>query len=151
MYRTHGHAAGRRTGEYKSWRAMLARCNNPNDPAFDRYGGRGIKVCSAWSSFENFLSDMGERPEGMTLDREDNDGDYTPSNCRWSTPCGQGANKRNNHLITAAGETKTISNWARDLGVDAKAIRHRIEVMGWTPEQAVTTPKRSKPVEVMYA
>ena len=130
---------------------MLARCNNPNDPAFDRYGGRGIRVCEAWLSFENFLADMGVRPAGMTLDREDNDGDYTLSNCRWATPRVQGANKRTNHLITVRGETKPLSVWARDLGVDAKAIRHRIDAMGWTSEQAVTTPKGSKPVEVVDA
>lgn len=91
----HGHASyGKPSRTYKSWRSMLDRCTNPNKDNFAQYGGRGIKVCADWMFFENFLADMGERPEGMTLDRIDSDGHYEPANCRWATLSVQQRNKR---------------------------------------------------------
>jgi hypothetical protein len=93
---THGHSRERNpTPEYLSWKAMNARCNNPNSPDFPNYGGRGITVCARWDSFENFLADMGQRPEGKTLDRYPNmNGNYEPGNCWWSTPKEQANNRR---------------------------------------------------------
>jgi hypothetical protein len=86
---------GERTGAYTSWEAMKRRVLNPNAINYDRYGGRGIRICERWMSFENFYADMGDRPDGMTLDRyPDVDGNYEPSNCRWATATQQSNNQR---------------------------------------------------------
>lgn len=87
----HGMAS---TGAHRSWQAMNRRCNNPNTPDYPYYGGRGISVCERWKDFANFYEDMGARPEGLTLDRVDPDGDYEPDNCRWATRLEQTRNRK---------------------------------------------------------
>jgi hypothetical protein len=92
----HGHSRnGQRSSEYISWHMMLQRCNNPNTPCYEDYGGRGIKVCERWRKFENFLEDMGKKPDPkMTIDRVDVNGNYEPTNCCWATRKQQRANQR---------------------------------------------------------
>jgi len=90
---------GKASGAYVSWISMVSRCNNPNNVDYHYYGGRGISVCERWLIFENFFEDMGERPEGMTIDRfPDKDGNYEPSNCRWATRKQQGQYRRTQKL-----------------------------------------------------
>ncbi|MCK0507933.1 hypothetical protein [Aromatoleum anaerobium] len=105
----HGHSAGGKvSGTYVSWTQMIQRCKTETNPQYPLYGGRGITVCESWMSFDNFLSDMGERPERMTIDRIDTNGDYEPNNCRWATQKEQQNNRRNNRLLTAYGKTQTL-------------------------------------------
>lgn len=88
---THGYSG---TSIYMTWGDMINRCTNASHPRYADYGGRGVSVCDRWRRFENFLADMGDRPPGLTLDRIDNDGNYEPSNCRWTDPSTQAKNRR---------------------------------------------------------
>jgi hypothetical protein len=135
----HGH---RNTITYASWIAMKARCNRPSHMHYSSYGGRGIVICERWLQFENFLADMGPRPSRKhSLDRIDNDGNYEPGNCRWATAYEQGANTRQNRLITFRGTTMCLKNWARTVGIKENLLRYRIS-KGWTLDKALTTPTR---------
>lgn len=91
----HGHAKGNGSPTYRSWRAMMNRCTNKSVRDYEQYGGRGITICERWTdSFEKFLLDMGERPDGCSLDRINSNGNYEPLNCRWATPSEQVKNRR---------------------------------------------------------
>lgn len=133
----------RRTKTYRVWSRMKERCIRPGHKSWSDYGGRGIKVCAAWLRFEPFLADMGEVPQGMTLDRIDTDGDYCPENCRWATMKEQARNRRSNHLLTMDGETKTLMEWSEDprCHVSRDALNKRIRY-GWDTRRAITTPHR---------
>ena len=136
----HGHAQnGHRSPTYYSWQAMRERCLNPHHKNFNRYGGRGICVCSRWNCFLSFLHDMGERPEGKTLDRIDNDGNYCPENCRWATLNKQMKNRSTTRFLTFHGVTKTILEWGNILNMHPDTIKSRIR-RGWDVNKTLTMP-----------
>lgn len=121
---------------------MHDRCRRPKHIAFPRYGGRGIKVCDRWQDFSLFLADMEPSWQaGLTLDRIDNDGPYSPGNCRWSTVKTQMRNKSTNRLLTFDGATRPLSEWAEVIGISSNALQLRL-FKGWPIEKALTTPPR---------
>jgi len=128
------------TPEYHTWCALRKRCQNPNDPAYHHYGGRGISVHPSWADFTTFLNDMGQRPSPKhTLERLDNDGDYAPGNCKWETRKAQANNRRSSRLIAFNGETRTLSEWADFTGIKPRTIYQRL-YNGWPIDQALTVP-----------
>ena len=135
---THGMA---KTPIYNVWRSMIKRCNVPTHKSYGYYGGRGIEVCQRWMVFENFYSDMGDKPAGMSLDRIDNNGNYEPDNCRWATSKQQTRNKRSNRLLTLDGETKSLVEWSETLGLHPTTINKRIKA-GWAIDVALTTSNK---------
>lgn len=128
----HGAAKnGTRSPTYLSWASMKQRCLNQNSTAYDRYGGAGISVCPEWigaDGFKNFVADMGERPEGLTLDRIDNSLGYSPDNCRWADWRTQMRNRRVARMITYNGRTMCASEWAREVGTDRSNISRRLKL-----------------------
>lgn len=128
---------------YYSWGNMVQRCTNPKYTYYARYGGRGIKICERWLDFSNFLEDMGERPDGMTLDRIDNDGDYELSNCRWASRKDQALN-RNNCFYTLKGVTKTWDEWLEHYNIKRSTFDQRVYGYKWSIEKALMTPVRKR-------
>ncbi len=138
------------TPEYRAWRGMRDRCHNPANKDYAGWGGRGITVCERWrASFIAFYNDMGPRPSSSrSIDRIDNDGPYSPENCRWATYSEQNNNQRTHkprsidRPITFLGKTQTIAQWAREAGLPYEAFRRRIVNRGWPMDKAMTTPLR---------
>lgn len=128
---------------YGSYRAMLHRCYNTENSMYHRYGGRGIKVCSRWLGDQgpaNFLADMGEKPSPKhTIERINNDGDYSPDNCRWATMAEQADNRCTTNHVTVDGKTLSPTAWDRNLGNGLNIVGDRIR-RGWDHEAAVTKP-----------
>ena len=138
---THGMS---HTRLYNIWSCMISRCENANNTAFAYYGGRGITICPEWRSFVGFhkWAVAHDYDEHLTLDRIDNDGDYSPENCRWGTQREQMLNTRANNHITAFGETKPATLWARDSRCpldNPQTITKRVS-RGWDAEKAITAP-----------
>lgn len=126
---------------YGRWKNMLDRCYNPACTAYPDYGGRGIKVCEAWHDIKTYILHVGfGYKEGLELDRIDNDGDYEPANVRWATVEKNCNNRRSCCLLTYAGQTKTMTEWAKEYKISNAVLRDRLEVLKWGVTRALTTP-----------
>ena len=141
----HGHTSGKFSPTYHSWAGMIQRCTNPRRPYFKRYGGRGIRVCDRWMTFTNFLTDMGERPKGLTLERINNDGHYELSNCCWASRSRQNRNTSQTVMVTINGVTKSMQDWCDVQGMSVETVRSRHKKQGWSWERAITTPRQMQP------
>lgn len=127
--------------EYKSWQGMRQRCENPNSDSFKNYGARGICVCKKWRTFNNFYLDMGRKPSPeYTIERLNNDGNYSKNNCVWATKKQQGRNKRNNHIIVFMGQTKCLAEWSELLDIAYPVLQQRLGKYGWSVWESFTTP-----------
>lgn len=127
---THGHNSNyKKSPEAVCYNAMHQRCTNPKTMNFSDYGGRGIKICDRWlESFENFLSDMGEKPsKNHSIDRIDPDGNYEPDNCRWVPRSVQDNNKRNSRKLAYNGRVQTVTEWAKEYNINASTLFHRLK------------------------
>ena len=143
---THGHSPiSGQSITYMAWGNMLGRCNNPSKERYPRYGGRGIRVCSRWHVFANFLADMGVKPIGMMLERKNNDGNYCKKNCKWAPLSEQANNRSNNRPITWKGKTLNEIQWARKIGASPVAFRMRIH-RGWPLQKVFEQPYRNRNV-----
>jgi hypothetical protein len=131
---THGKSKSK---AYSIWNQMIQRCTNPNHISYQWYGAVGVYVVTKWMQFESFFNDMGEVPEGMSIDRIDVSGPYGPENCRWTTMKQQQRNRKNNVKLVIEGEEKTIAEWAESEGAAKEATIRRRVVMGWSPKQSV--------------
>ena len=129
------------TQTYKIWSGIKRRCCNPNEENYKNYGGRGIKICHEWNdSFEIFYRDMGERPQGTSIERIDPNGDYCKDNCRWATTKEQCNNRTNNRYIEYNGNKRTIAQWSEVLNIKYGTLYNRIYAKKWSVEKAFTTP-----------
>ncbi len=118
---------------------MIARCTNSNRRYYKNYGGRGITVCERWMKFENFLADMGEPPDNLSLDRLDNDRGYCKENCAWRTVLDQARNKQNTIRLTWDGLSLTIPEWAERIGIPYKTLDARYH-RGWSTKSMLLSP-----------
>ncbi len=132
-----------KTVEFSTWVQMRARCNVKSHQDYRYYGGRGIKVCKRWMEFLNFYNDMGIKPKGLTIDRIDNDKNYEPSNCKWSTPKEQARNRSNNRYIKYKGLTKTVVEWSEITGIKSRTIHSRLK-KGWVGDDVLKSPRSKK-------
>ena len=125
---------------YSVWNQMMQRCNNPKNQAYANYGGRGITVCSRWHDISKFREDMGDPPNGTSIDRINNDGNYEPGNCRWATRKEQAHNRRSKVIYwTHSGKTLCLNEWSKLLGV-SPGMLHKRHKLGWPVDKILTTP-----------
>lgn len=137
----------RRNSLYRLWKGFRQRCYNVNNPKYYLYGGRGIYVCERWQIYENFVNDIGPRPSlEHSVDRIDNDGPYSPENCRWATQKEQCRNSRSALIVEYRGVTKPLATWAEELNIKLHTLRCRIFRYGWTVERAFIEPVHRKAI-----
>ena len=135
--KSHGMA---KTPIYALWRGMKTRCLNKHSQFYSEYGGRGITICERWiNSFEAFYEDMGERPDGRSLERKDNDLGYCPENCVWATKKEQARNRRGRRMLRVGGDTKSMAEWAEIVSIPVTTLWQRCR-LGWSDEDVVKTP-----------
>lgn len=147
--RRHGHTVGKKaTKTYSTWEHMIRRCHKPEDKDYSNYGGRGIHVCLRWMLFDNFLADMGESPEGLQLDRIDNNAGYSSKNCRWVTPIINNRNRRNNRLFTTNGETKCVAAWAQQYGVNYGKLWRKLCLKNEPLDEALAAVCQQQDLEI---
>jgi len=141
----HGFAgAKKRHPLYGRWGIMIQRCSNPKFGKYRIYGARGITVCDRWRDFVLFLADMGSTYKpGLTLERKDNDGAYSPENCIWATPKVQARNTSRNTVLTAFGKTQTVSEWCEEYGIRPSTFSYRLG-LGWTTAKILTVPVKHR-------
>ena len=142
---THGHTTGKFSPEYHSWASMIQRCTNPARNTYKYYGGKGIKVCPEWFSFQRFLDDMGHRPAGTSLERLDYDKDYTPSNCCWADAKTQARNSSQAVWVEISGVQKRLVEWCEELGISINTVRDRVKFYGMSYTEALTIGKQRRP------
>lgn len=136
------HRAIRAASLMGTWKGMIARCYDLRSASYKYYGGKGIRVCDRWrNSYEAFVQDMGERPEGFTLDRKDYYGDYTPDNCRWVDQQTQSRNRRDVKVIERHGRVQPMAAWATEHGMTRGTLKSRLD-SGWAIERALIAPVR---------
>jgi hypothetical protein len=141
----HGHAKhGAKSLTYRAWEGMRKRCMNPRAKNYDRYGGRGIRVCARWDDFANFLADMGEQPAGKQIERRDNDGNYEPNNCCWATKKEQAQNRSTSRPVTYLGRTQTLMEWCEELDVPYNTAWCRLFRSNWPVERAFAISPQGK-------
>ncbi|MBD2201542.1 hypothetical protein H6G33_09305 [Calothrix sp. FACHB-1219] len=132
------------TKEWNVWRGMMKRCYQPTQDKYPLYGGKGIIVCERWHTFQNFYEDMGNVPEGMTIDRIDSSKNYEPENCRWVDIYVQNNNRGDyNVRWSYKGKDQTVSEWARELGCNNTTLFER-QRRGWSIEKILSTPTKRK-------
>lgn len=130
-----------KTRVYQAWVDMVRRCTNPARDSYVNYGGRGISVCPEWMNFENFYDDMGDPPAGMSIERDDVNGNYEKSNCRWATLAEQALNRTCHRFVFVDGEQMVAAAAARRYGILESTLLERLN-RGWTDEKAVKAPVR---------
>lgn len=135
---------------YDVWNAIHRRISNPDDPGYKNWGGRGIQVCERWSSLEAFIEDMGPSyRKGLSIDRIDNDGNYEPGNCHWTTSVVQQRNRRNNVLLTYLGKTLTVAEWADICEIKYATLHKRVTTYEWSTERALTKGMSTERLEAL--